>query len=128
MLIGGEIRSENVYDPKLEENHVKVLRKMKPRRHRNSSRKDKSMYNISFAVALIGVAGMVGGIENGSTAGIILSAVIYACGIAGMVAVTKKEREREKDENQKNNGAASNSDDPVDKPSGQSSGRQTEDC
>ncbi|MCM1219391.1 MAG: hypothetical protein NC548_33345 [Lachnospiraceae bacterium] len=74
------------------------------------------MYNISFAVALIGVAGMAGGIEGGSTAGIILSAVIYACGVAGMAAVTKKERE--KDEDQKDNGAASGSSGPVDRHSG----------
>lgn len=75
------------------------------------------MMYISFAAALIGLAGIAGGIETGNMAGIMASTAAYIGGFIGMAEAVKKEGET--DENQEDNGADPDGGSSVDKPSGQ---------
>ena len=73
------------------------------------------MASISFIAILIGAAGVAGGIELGSTEGIIVSTVIHLGGILGMVIARRIEGdEQDEDEEVDSDGHAGSS--PVDKP------------
>lgn len=73
------------------------------------------MANISFIAVLIGAAGVAGGIELGSTAGLIASAVIHLGGIVGMTMAIRKEGD-ETDEDEEDNSIDPGGSSPVDKP------------
>lgn len=51
------------------------------------------MAYIAFIAVLFGAAGVVGGIERGSTAGSIAAAVIHIGGIIGMAAAVRREEQ-----------------------------------
>lgn len=73
------------------------------------------MASIAFIAILIGAAGVAGGIELGSTAGIIASAVIHLGGILGMVRARRMEGdEQDEDEEVDRDGPDGSS--PLDKP------------
>lgn len=56
-------------------------------------REDKPMAYIAFIAVLSGAAGVVGGIERGSTAGSIAAAVIHIGGIIGMAVSVRREEQ-----------------------------------
>ena len=55
-------------------------------------REDKPMAYISFIAVLFGAAGVAGGIEAGSMAGIVDAAAIYIGGIIAMALAKRKEK------------------------------------
>ena len=53
---------------------------------------------IAFIAVLFGAAGVVGSIETGSVAGIVLSAALHLAGIIGMEITCRREAEPDEDE------------------------------
>ena len=84
------------------------------------------MANISFIAILIGAAGVAGGIETGSMAGVIAAAVLHFGGIVGMTMAIRKEGD-ETDEDEEDNGTDPGGNNPMDKPYGTCSGRHAAD-